>query len=356
MVSRNERMEKKRRCFGIELLIQLNFLWMLLMFMSMVHITAAPSCRGHICLNWKIQNTRLVLICKVDALDFAITFYDPFDQETGFCVPYEPCIPLLHKAKITKNHTLHEIIVSIPLQMQLNGWWTCTYGDNNARAVTEVTLQNVPLQTINGIPANKECWTLMMLWCMLGFTCSFLPLRLFILFLTCDPQQVKEECMSCLYTAPQKGKDECEPCLGTDQRQKKKRLTKNCSKKLIVTILSVTLFGVPVIVGLADQGECKAFKEFAIYGAIVGVIICVLLNTDKNTNPTADMSDQDKNTNPTADMSDQDKNTNDTADMRDPDETNTNDTADMRDPDKTNTNDTADMRDPGNPVNYKVKY
>lgn len=112
--------------------------------------SASSSCRAHVCLNWKIKSTRLVLVCKVDALNFPITFYDPQLNETGFCVPHRPCVPLLHKANMTKNNTLHEIIVSIPLNMQLNGWWTCTYGTNNERAVTEVTLQDFPSNSING--------------------------------------------------------------------------------------------------------------------------------------------------------------------------------------------------------------
>lgn len=122
-----------------------------MLILKFLFVAAAPSCGNHICLNWKIQNTRLVLICKVDALNFVITLYDPIGQETGFCVPYEPCISLLHKANITKNYTLHEIIVTIPLTIKLNGRWTCTYGVDNLRAVTEVTLQNMQSGRINGM-------------------------------------------------------------------------------------------------------------------------------------------------------------------------------------------------------------
>lgn len=84
------------------------------------------------------------MICKVDALNFPITFYDPFNTETGFCVPDQPCHSLLDKAKITKNNSQHEYIFTIPLEIQLNGRWICTYGDNNEKAATEVTIQDIP--------------------------------------------------------------------------------------------------------------------------------------------------------------------------------------------------------------------
>ncbi|CAG2223304.1 unnamed protein product [Mytilus edulis] len=146
-------MTSKHRYRRSELYIILGFLGTFNMMQ-----TASSPCGAHICLNWKIQNNRLVLICKVDALNFPITFYDPFYKETGFCVPHEPCISLLQRASITKNNTRHEIVLTIPLKIQLNGWWTCKYGDNNERAITEVTIQNDPLKTSNLI--NGSTWVI----------------------------------------------------------------------------------------------------------------------------------------------------------------------------------------------------
>lgn len=93
------------------------------------------------------------MICKVDALNFPITIFGPFKNETGFCIPYASCHALLEEAVIEKvklNDTTDEVIFKIPLKTQLNGLWTCQYGDKNHEAVTEVTLQDIPSNKISG--------------------------------------------------------------------------------------------------------------------------------------------------------------------------------------------------------------
>ncbi|CAG2242654.1 ATG6 [Mytilus edulis] len=121
-------------------------------FVCLHYFLGSTSCQA-VCLTWKTENSSLVLICKVDALNFAITFFGPRKNETGFCLPYAPCHSLLDKADIEKiklNDTTDEIIFKIPLNMQLNGLWTCQYGDKNHEAVTKVTLQDIPSNMING--------------------------------------------------------------------------------------------------------------------------------------------------------------------------------------------------------------
>lgn len=119
-------------------------------------LVSKPCSESHVCLTWKIQNSSLVLICRVDTKNnFPITFYDPFHNETGFCV-HVKCQSLLPNAVIktidTTNTviTLQEIVFTIPLKVQLNGWWTCTHGHNNSEAVTEVTIQDIHLNTNSG--------------------------------------------------------------------------------------------------------------------------------------------------------------------------------------------------------------
>lgn len=97
----------------------------------------------HICLTWKVLGNRLVLICKVNAWNLPITFFNPLKNETGFCTPHIPkCHTLDPDTVISKNTTSQEIVLTVPLDRPHNGWWTCKYGANNEIALTEVTLNN----------------------------------------------------------------------------------------------------------------------------------------------------------------------------------------------------------------------
>lgn len=253
----------------------------MLLMLLMLQNTVSKSCRAHVCLTWKIQNASLVLICKVNALNLPITFYDPFNNETGFCVPHAPCHSLLQRAVIEKNNTLDEIIFKIPLKMQLNGWWTCKYGDNNERAVTEVTLQDIPSNAISDNRNSIECWTLMMLWCVLGFASSYMLVRLIVFFLKFCNENLEETISSkagsiikCIICGHNKS-CECCPVIAC--------------KKIIVFILSATLFISPLFLGLIEGEQCKAAKAakaFPYYGASVGIICCLLLiNKDQSEHP-----------------------------------------------------------------------
>lgn len=116
----------------------------------------AKSCSAHVCLTWKTQNSSLVLICKIEvkyALHFPVSFFDPFDKELGYCVPHVPCESTLNQSVIEKTNisdTVDEIVFKIPLKAKLNGLWTCKYGHNNGKAITEVTLQDIDLSAVTG--------------------------------------------------------------------------------------------------------------------------------------------------------------------------------------------------------------
>lgn len=51
---------------------------------------------------------------------------------------------------MSKNTTSQEIVLTVPLDIPHNGWWTCRYGANNEIALTEVTLHN------NSLNKNKD--------------------------------------------------------------------------------------------------------------------------------------------------------------------------------------------------------
>lgn len=112
--------------------------------LDIISFLDAKSCSAHVCLTWKTQNSSLVLICKVEveyALHLPVSFIGPFKEELGACVPHVPCywttVPAVIQ-KINISDTLNEFIFTTPFQTQLNGLWTCEYGHNNERAITEV--------------------------------------------------------------------------------------------------------------------------------------------------------------------------------------------------------------------------
>lgn len=102
-------------------------------------IPASVSCGDHVCLSWKIRNGNLTITCKTNKLLFTVSFYHPLEEEQAFCT-LTTCHTSLSNSSISQNKTTRETLLTIPMDTQYDGWWSCKYGATNGEADVEVTL------------------------------------------------------------------------------------------------------------------------------------------------------------------------------------------------------------------------
>ena len=99
------------------------------------------------CLNWKISDKTLTLICKVDRLDMAISFQNPSAKQIAHCFPPYPeklCsfYTSYKNGSIIQNVKTNETTLKIHghIDDSFNGKWTCHHGSKIADAAVDVTV------------------------------------------------------------------------------------------------------------------------------------------------------------------------------------------------------------------------
>lgn len=106
------------------------------------------SCRSHVCLNWKISSSELILTCKVDNLHLKVIIGDQYGNMQADCLPPRPfskCDPYYKNGSITQNPRTNETIYIVKgkIDNYINGNWTCRHGTRKDVAYVEVTVLRI---------------------------------------------------------------------------------------------------------------------------------------------------------------------------------------------------------------------
>lgn len=101
------------------------------------------------CLTWKLENSNLVLTCRIPNLILSVHLYDPWDKEQGYCVPPIQsiiCYPHYKNVSIYQNVKTNKTVFTFTgnIDHRINGNWTCRHGSNADYVTEEVTLPKVP--------------------------------------------------------------------------------------------------------------------------------------------------------------------------------------------------------------------
>ncbi|XP_063398898.1 uncharacterized protein LOC134683519 [Mytilus trossulus] len=106
------------------------------------------SCRTHVCFNWKISSSELILTCKVDNLHLKVIIGDQYGNMQADCLPPRPfskCDPYYKNGSITQNPKTNETIYIVKgkIDNYINGNWTCRHGTRKDVAYVEVTVLRI---------------------------------------------------------------------------------------------------------------------------------------------------------------------------------------------------------------------
>lgn len=225
---------------------------------AIVMITGTKACDNSLCFWWTMKTDRLKLTCKIRFLHYSVTILNPLGEEELSCIPplqYSKC----HAAHgiAEQNLKTNETIVTVwDISSKYNGNWTCLHGFGTGSASVEVFLTSVSgLVKENG---NKCIWEFLS-WTLIGLLPTFMILR--IVTWMCF-NRIKDTNLYKTYS------------------HKIKDSIKNVYKRIAYMSMLLYLFGMTILIGAIERGNCTASETFIIVGAIMAVTLN-LLSDDK---------------------------------------------------------------------------
>lgn len=94
-------------------------------------------------MTWAADKNKITFKCKVSNLVWNVRFYNPENEEQGYCtipLPIQAC----HSSHnvITQNRKTNTTVLAIQRKVdnRLNGPWKCYHGTNIDKAVVNVTI------------------------------------------------------------------------------------------------------------------------------------------------------------------------------------------------------------------------
>lgn len=76
---------------------------------------------------------------------FKIRFFDPKNKEVAYCFPLSDDCHTAQAGVSVKKESNGSAILYVEKTTDVDGWWKCILGENNANASVEVTIENMKI-------------------------------------------------------------------------------------------------------------------------------------------------------------------------------------------------------------------
>ncbi|CAG2223614.1 unnamed protein product [Mytilus edulis] len=118
-------------------------------------------CRKSICLEWRVTENKLMLICQIHDVHLLVLIADPNGNILADCLPsfHSNCDAYYKNGTMSYITSTKEVIFTVhgTINNKVNGNWTCRHGAKGDRAVAFVSVKNsngtykypVPTTTVN---------------------------------------------------------------------------------------------------------------------------------------------------------------------------------------------------------------
>ncbi|XP_063412687.1 uncharacterized protein LOC134695384 isoform X3 [Mytilus trossulus] len=136
---------------------------------SSLYIKAIHSCSVHVCLTWEATKENITFKCKVTQLRFKVDFFNPKNEEQGYCtspLPEPRCYSSHNIITQDRRTNTTVLVIERHVDNKLNGPWKCNHGTNIEAAIVNLTV--LQQETFKIIFKNDICGEQHMAWTLFG--------------------------------------------------------------------------------------------------------------------------------------------------------------------------------------------
>lgn len=112
------------------------------------------TCDIRVCLTWTAEKDNITFKCKVSNLEWKVYFFNPENEEQGYCIspiPEHACYSSHNIITQDRQTNTTVLVIQRHVDNNLNGPWKCYHGTNRDAAIVNVTVLtkgNIPLSHV----------------------------------------------------------------------------------------------------------------------------------------------------------------------------------------------------------------